>query len=390
MDMFFDLQLIGWLVVGLVMTIFALTGGFDFGAGILLPFMGKTDAERRTIINTVGPTWDGNQVWLITAGGAIFAIWPRVYAASFSGLYFAFLLVLWALFFRPVAFEYRSKLKTQRWKSFWDWALFFGSFVPPLIVGVGIGNLFLGLPFQFDPESLRFFYGTTMTSAAAFTDLFRLLQPFALLCGLVSVCMMIMHGASYLKWRTEGEVYKRSCAVIKWASLVLFALFAIGGLWIAFGINGFVWHTMAAPMQHPLSNHVTRGVGAWLTNYSVHPWMIIAPVVGLLGCLYTSFIAKKDGLVKSFIASGVTIFAIMATFGFSLFPFIMPSFVKPAQSLLVWNASSSAISLIGIIVTAVIMLPIIFAYTAFVYKKLWGRGVKMSPKVIEQRQHELY
>jgi cytochrome d ubiquinol oxidase subunit II len=356
----------------------------------VLPFIGKTDAERRTIVNTVGPTWDGNQVWLITAGGAIFAIWPRVYAASFSGLYFAFLIVLWALFFRPVAFEYRSKLKTQKWRNFWDWALFVGSFIPPLIVGVGIGNLFLGLPFQFDPESLRFFYGTTMTDASAVADLFKLLQPFALLCGLVSVSMMIMHGASYLKLRTKGEVYKRSCTTIKWVSLLLFALFAIGGLWIAFGINGFVWHSMANPMQHPLGSTVTRGVGAWLTNYSMHPWMIIAPVLGLLGCLYTSFLAKKDALLKSFIASGVTIFSIMATFGFSLFPFIMPSFVKPAQSLLVWNASSSEISLAGIIITAVIMLPIIFAYTAFVYKKLWGRDTKMCPEVIEQRQHELY
>ncbi len=389
MDMFSILQVLGWLVVGLVMTIFALTGGFDFGAGILLPFLGRTDAERRVIINTVGPTWDGNQVWLITAGGAIFAIWPRVYAASFSGLYFAFLLVLWALFFRPVAFEYRSKLTSAKWRSFWDWGLFIGSFIPPLIVGVGIGNLFLGLPFQFDPISLRFFYGSTMTDASAVIDLFKLLQPFALLCGVVSILMMVLHGASYLFLRTHGEVFHRSKKIIQWVSILLCICFAIGGIWLS-NLVGYHWTPSVNPMANPLTNTVTSSVGGWFANYHSYPLMMLAPFIGFIGAINAFIFASKIRPMLTFISSGMSIFGIMATFGFSLFPFIMPSTIAPQQSLLVWNSSSSTISLIGILITAIIMLPIIFAYTAFVYKKLWGRDVKMSENNVNQHTHELY
>lgn len=390
MDAFAILQILGWLVVGLVMTIFALTGGFDFGAGMLLPFIGKTDAERRVVLNTVGPTWDGNQVWLITAGGAIFAIWPRVYAASFSGLYFGFLLVLWALFFRPVAFEYRSKIKTAKWRNFWDWALFFGSFIPPLIVGVGIGNLFLGMPFQFDPISLRFFYGSSMTDASAISDLFALLQPFALLCGIVSILMMVMHGAAYLFLRTNGIIFERAKKIIQFSSLLLCVFFLLGGIWIATAITGYHWQAIASPMLEPLSNTVTTSLGGWLANYSSYPWMIIAPLLGFAGAILAYVFARKTQPLATFISSACSIFGIMATFGFSLFPFIMPSTVAPAQSLLVWNASSSQTSLIGILITAIIMLPIIFAYTAFVYRKLWGRNARLSPEIIDKHTHEFY
>lgn len=390
MDTFMILQVLGWLVVGLVMTIFALTGGFDFGAGILLPFIGKTDAERRTVINTVGPTWDGNQVWLITAGGAIFAIWPRVYAASFSGLYFGFLLVLWALFFRPVAFEYRSKISSARWRSFWDWALFFGSFVPPLIVGVGIGNLFLGMPFQFDPISLRFFYGSSMTDSSALLNLVELLRPFALLCGVVSILMMIMHGAAYLLMRTEGVIFQRCQKIMQWTCGLLCLLFLLGGIWIATGINGFHLQFSADAMQHPLSSNVSLSLGGWLANYAKWPWMVLAPILGFAGAIAASIFARRSKPLAAFISSGSSIFGIMATFGFSLFPFIMPSTVAPSQSLLVWNSSSSELSLIGILVTAIIMLPIIFTYTAFVYRKLWGRNSKLSPEAIEKQTHEFY
>ena len=200
------LQLVGWVAVGFLLFLFAATGGFDLGAGMLSPFIGRTNEERRVVINTVAPTWDGNQVWLIAAGGALFAIWPRVYAASFSGFYFAFLIVLWALFLRPVSFEYRSKMVSVRTRTFWDWALCVGSFVPALIIGVGVGNLFLGVPFQYDPVSLRFFYGPEMQDTNAIAALFGLLRPFALLVGVVSVVMMLMHGAAYLTFRTEGTV----------------------------------------------------------------------------------------------------------------------------------------------------------------------------------------
>ncbi len=389
MDLMSILQFLGWAVVGLVMILFALTGGFDFGAGILLPFVGKSDAERRVVVNTVGPTWDGNQVWLITAGGAIFAIWPRVYAASFSGLYFAFLAVLWALFFRPVAFEYRSKMPNQKWRNFWDWALFAGSFLPALLIGVAIGNFFLGLPFQFDPVTLRFFYGNSMQDANALVGLFGLLRPFALFCGLVSVVMMIMQGAAYLCMRTNGEVYQRVRAALTKSAWVLIALFIIGGVWVYF-MPGYIYIPQANPMDNPLNNTVITAQGAWLANYLAHPIFFVVPLLGFLGAFGVIRYAKQERMLAAFVASSVSLTGIVITMGIALFPFIIPSNNFPAQSLLIWNASSSVRSLIGIEVVGIIMVPVILFYTLFVYKKLWGRNVKMSVEQIEQESKVLY
>src|SRR5487761_2662828 len=194
--MIFDyatLKVIWWLFVGVLLIGFSVTDGFDLGVGALLPFLGKNDEERRVIINSVGATWDGNQVWFITAGGALFAAWPLVYATAFSGFYIALILTLFALFFRPVGFDYRSKVADARWRSAWDWGLFAGGFVPALIFGVAFGNLLQGVPFSFDND-LR------VTSSGSF---WQLLNPFGLLAGVVSLAMLVMHGAVYLQIRTE-------------------------------------------------------------------------------------------------------------------------------------------------------------------------------------------
>jgi len=391
MDTFAYLQLAGWVAVGFVMFLFAATGGFDLGAGMLTPFMGRSDVERRVIINTVGPTWDGNQVWLITAGGVLFAVWPRVYAASFSGYYFAFLLVLWSLFLRPVAFEYRSKFQSQKGRNFWDWMLCIGSFVPALVIGVGIGNLFVGVPFQFDPVSLRFFYGHEGLQAAnAGSDFFALLNPFSLLVGVVSVVMMLMHGAAYLAMRTDGVILKRSRTMVKVAATLLIITFAVAGIWLAKSIVGYHWHPMANPILHPLNNTVTASVGGWLTNYGEHPWMLIAPIFGFVGALLAIFFTRAQKSGAAFSASVMSVFGVVTTMGCSLFPFIMPSSTQPGQSLLVWNATSSAGSLIGILTTAVIMIPVIFIYTGFVYRKIWGRNRRISEVEVSQQQHVMY
>ena len=365
MELYAVLQFLGWLAVGLIMYLFAATGGFDLGAGMLVPFIGKTDAERRVVINTIGPTWDGNQVWLITAGGAIFAIFPRVYAASFSGFYFGILLVLWALFFRPVAFEFRSKLPSQQWRTFWDWALCFGSFIPALVIGVAIGNLFLGVPFQVDPLTLRFMYGDVQ-SPSAFIDLLMLLRPFALVTGLLCVSMMVMHGSAYLAMRTSGLILQRARAVLSISALLVIALFAVAGIWMAIGMNH------------------------WFANYHAHFWLWIGPLLGFIGAFRVLRLSAKRKPVAAFSASCVSLLGIVGTLGFTLFPYIIPSSTHPQDSLTVWNSSSSEVSLIGILVCAVIMLPIIFYYTHFVYRKLWGRDVKMSVEVIQKEDHKLY
>lgn len=389
MDFMNILQLLGWAAVGIVMILFALTGGFDFGAGILLPFIAKNDEERRVVINTVGPTWDGNQVWLITAGGAIFAILPRVYAASFSGFYFAFLLVLWALFLRPVAFEYRSKMTSLKWRKFWDWSLFIGSLVPALLIGVAIGNLFLGLPFEYDPITLRFFYGTTLTDANALLDLFGLLRPFALFVGIACVVMMILHGASYLAMRTTGVIHGRVLKVQRVSARLLVILFVLGGIWLIF-LPGYQVVFNSQALNQPLNNLVSVHASGWLLNYRHYPWMVLLPIIAVISAWKVIGFNKVGHYGKAFIASCFTLFFMISTMGLSLYPFIMPSLTHPEQSLTIYNSSSSEISLIGILVVAVIMLPIIFFYTGFVYKKLWGRGERMSVERIREESKVLY
>jgi cytochrome d ubiquinol oxidase subunit II len=178
------LRFIWWLLIGVLLIGFAVTDGFDMGVGMLTRFLGRNDTERRIMINSIAPHWDGNQVWLITAGGALFAAWPTVYAAAFSGFYVAMILVLASLFFRPVGFDYRSKIEDTRWRNMWDWGIFIGSFVPPLVIGVAFGNLLQGVPFHMD-EYMRLYYTG---------NFFQLLNPFGLLAGIVSVAMILTQG----------------------------------------------------------------------------------------------------------------------------------------------------------------------------------------------------
>lgn len=365
MDLFSMLQFLGWLAVGLLMYLFTVTGGFDLGAGMLAPFIGKNDTERRVIINIVGPTWDGNQVWLITAGGAIFAIFPRVYAASFSGFYFGILLVLWALFLRPVSFEYRSKLELLKWRTFWDWALCLGSFIPSLVIGVAIGNLFVGIPFQIDPMTLQFIYGVNPNTPNAMMDLLRLLNPFSILIGVTSVSMMLMHGSAYLALHTTKIILSRVRKAMIYSAICLIVTFLAAGIWLSIA------------MPH------------WLNNYKTHWWLWFAPLLGFLGAIAVIYFATQRKVILSFISSCVSLLGILGTLGYTLFPYIMLSSIHPEQSLLVWNSSSSEISLMGILICAVIMLPIIFLYTTFVYRKLWGRGKMSTERVIEEN-HTLY
>ena len=194
------LRLIWWAVLGVLLIGIAVMDGFDLGTAILLPVIGRTDMDRRIMINTVGPVWEGNQVWLILGGGAIFAAWPALYAVAFSGFYLAMLLLLLSLILRPVGFKFRSKLEDTRWRTTWDTALFIGGLVPALVFGVAFGNALQGVPFRFD-DTLRMTYTGT---------LFALFNPFALLAGLVSVAMIVMHGAAWLSCKTEAPLRARA------------------------------------------------------------------------------------------------------------------------------------------------------------------------------------
>src|SRR5450830_1648939 len=264
--MLFDYEtykVIWWCFVGVLLVGFALTDGFDFGVGMALPFMGKNDAERCVIINTIGPTWEGNQTWFIAAGGCLFAAWPLVYAAAFSGFYIALMLTLFSLFFRPVGFDYRSKIADPRWRGAWDGGLFAGGIVPPLICGVAFGNLLLGVPFHYD-DTMRVEYTG---------NFFQLLNPFGLLAGLLSVAMLLTHGATFAMVKTEAEIATRVRKIAIYASLATLALFVIGGFWVARGIDGYSITSMPSANSAfmPLAKTVEITSGAWMDNYERWP-----------------------------------------------------------------------------------------------------------------------
>ena len=373
------LKLVWWLLVGILLIGFVITDGFDMGAGALLPFLGKTDEERRVIINTVGPHWDGNQVWFITAGGAVFAAWPAVYAAAFSGFYIAMLLVLFALFFRPVGFDYRSKIADPRWRNTWDWGLFIGGAVPALLFGVAFGNLLLGVPFEHD-EFLR----PTYTGS-----FFGLLRPFALLAGVVSLSMLVMHGAVWLHMRAGSPVQERARKATMVAAAVLIASFALAGVWLAMGVDGFriVSQPALDALPNPLAKTVEIAEGAWLANYSAYPWMMAAPVLGLLGAALTILLAMANRPGLGFVTSSLSMSGVILTAGFSMFPFVMPSNSVPNSSLTLWDASSSHLTLTVMFWAAVIFVPIILAYTTWTYYQMWGR---VTVEHIRENDHDAY
>ncbi|UWM79069.1 cytochrome d ubiquinol oxidase subunit II (plasmid) [Rhizobium sp. WSM4643] len=373
------LRLIWWLLLGVLLIAFATTGGFDLGVGTLLPFVARTDTERRVAINTIGATWEGNQVWLILGGGAIFAAWPPLYAVSFSGFYLAMFAILFALILRPVGFKYRSKRESTNWRNGWDWALFVGGFVPSLIFGVAVGNVLQGVPFRF-ADDMRIFYEGSF---------FALLNPYALLCGLLSLAMLTMHGAAWLVLKSSGSVAERARRYGSIAALGVIVLFALGGLFLWIGVGGYRITSEISPIgpSNPLLKTVALEKGAWLANYAAHSWMITAPVLGFVGAALAFIAMRARREVMTLLFSKVAIFGIISTVGLSMFPFILPSSLDPRSSLTVWDASSSHMTLFIMLVVTVIFLPIIFAYTAWVYKVLWG---KIDEKSVTDKNSHAY
>ncbi len=360
------LRLIWWALMGTLLIGFALTDGFDLGVAALLPFVGRTDAERRMVINSVGPTWEGNQVWFILAGGAIFAAWPFVYAVSFSGFYLAMFLVLAALILRPVGFKYRSKRPDPAWRSRWDWALFVGGFVPALVFGVAVGNVLSGAPFRLDSDLRAVFDGS-------FLGLFT---PFTLVCGLLSVAMLVLHGSAWLAIKVEhGAVHDRARTFGTVAAIASLALFAVGWAFVTFGDIGYrlVGTVDHAGPSNPLRTTSELARGGWLTNYGLYPWMMIAPVLGFGGAALALFGIRRKSEPAAFAGSSASAIGIIATVGLSMFPVILPSSIDAHSSLTVWNASSSARTLGIMLFVTVVLLPIVLAYTGWAYTVMFGR-----------------
>ena len=358
------LKLIWWLLVGVLLLGFAIMDGHDMGVGTLLPFVGRNDTERRVVINTVGPHWDGNQVWFITGGGAIFAAWPLVYATAFSGFYWAMLAVLWALFFRPVGFDYRSKIHNPAWRRTWDWGLFVGGAVPPLIFGVAFGNLLQGVPFHFDDTLVSHYTGS----------FWALLNPFALLAGVVSSAMITFHGANYLMHRTQGAVQRRAKRASFWSGLTMVASFLAAGLFVG-GLDGFVITSAVDPaaLPDPLAKTVAVQSGAWLNNFRAMPALWLLPSLGVLGGLAGMALAIRGRALGAFVASALAMAGIIGTAGVALFPFVMPSSSDPRSSLTVWDSVSSHLTLELMFWATLIFMPLIIFYTSWAYKVMAGK-----------------
>ncbi|MFZ5735310.1 MAG: cytochrome d ubiquinol oxidase subunit II [Pseudomonadota bacterium] len=377
------LKFVWWIFVGLLLMGFAITDGMDMGVGTLLPFVARKDVERRIAINSVGPHWDGNQVWFITAGGAIFAAWPAVYAAAFSGFYMAMLLVLFALFFRPVGFDYRSKIENPTWRNAWDWGLFAGGTIPALIFGVAFGNLLQGVPFRLDDLLRAHYQGSLLTA------LLPLLNPFALLAGVISLAMLAAHGGVWLQLRASDAVADRARKAVLLLSPIVAVAFALAGVWLWLGIDGYriVKEAAHSAASNPLTKEVVRAPGAWLDIYAKQPLAMIVPAIGLIAPLLTMLLSAVHRPGLAFVTSAFGMVGIIGTAGLSMFPFIMPSSIDPRSSLTIWDAASSELTLTVMFWAVVIFLPIVLGYTVWCYANMWGR---VTAGEIEARAHSAY
>jgi cytochrome d ubiquinol oxidase subunit II len=359
------LRIIWWLLLGVLLIGFAVMDGFDLGLGATFRYMGRTDAERHVLLASVEPVWEGNQVWFILGGGAAFAAWPPLYAASFSSLYLAMFVLLVSLILRPVGFGYRDQLPDPRWRGAWDWALTVAGIVPGLMFGIAFGNLFLGLPFHFDAMQRPVYSG----------GFFNLLQPFALLAGITSLSMLILHGACYAAMKVGEPMAARARLLGRLASAVFVLVFTGAGIWLGSAIGGYriVGGIDHAGASNPMNKTVEVTFGAWLGNFHAWPWMWAAPAGALLAAAAAHALLRSYHVRAAFFASALVQAGTILTAGFALFPFLMPSSTQPNHSLTIWDASSSAKTLLIMLWAVILILPVVLIYTGWVYRVLKGR-----------------
>ena len=372
------LRFIWWVLVIVLLIGFSVTDGFDMGVTALLPVAGKKEVERRIMINSIAPHWDGNQVWLLTAGGAVFAAWPIVYAVSFSGFYIALVLVLAALFFRPIGFEYRAKIDNPTWRTVWDWGLFAGGFVPALVFGVAFGNLLQGVPFEFNEIAQIHYTGS----------FFALLNPFALLCGVISLAMLVTHGANWLQMKTTAELRDRARAISQVGAFVTLIAFVLAGVWLYFKEGYVVTSTLDhfAPSS-PMGKEVAVETGAWFKNFNEMPILWIFPALAVVSALLNVAFSKANRCGFAFFFSALTMAGVIITAAVSMFPFVMPSSSHPEQSLTMWDATSSELTLTLMLGLALVFVTLSLVYTIWSYIKMFGR---LDENFIDENKNSLY
>jgi cytochrome d ubiquinol oxidase subunit II len=364
MEIYLVFKLVWWILLGVLLMALAIMVGMDMGVGTLLRFVGRTDVERRVVLNTIGPHWDGNQVWFILGGGAIFAAFPLIYATAFSGLYIVMLLLLWTMIVRPLGFEYRSKLPSDTWRNVWDWALLVSGTVPMVIYGAAFGNILLGLPFHFSWNLTSYYTGSFLS----------LLNPFAILCGLLSLALSVYMGGVMLMGRTDGVVQQRARWAAKVAVCAALFLFTIGGVWVAMMPGYHLVHGPAAAIaQTPLHQDVQMVKGAWWDNFRAVSLLWVIPALAYVGMGSGWFAVHAGRSTLAWWLGALAWIGVIGTVGASMFPFLMPSSTDPSQSLTIWNSVSSLRTLIWMTGFAVVFVPVIVGYTSWAFYVMRGK-----------------
>lgn len=356
------LRIIWWLMFGLTLVGFAIMHGFGLGVAMLLPFVARTEEERRTALGTMDVAWDGNQAWFLLAGVAIFAIWPPLHAIAFSGFFFAMFAVLLGLIVRPAASRLRPCAKSASGGSAWDGVLFLSGFVPAAILGLAVGNVLQGVPFHFDVLRQPVYDGD-------FLDLFNM---FALLNGAVAVAMLCMHGGTYLALRTDGILAERARIAAAAAAMALIFLFAVSGLWAGLGIGGYavVDGASANGPSDPLAKTVAVVPDGWFHNYVSRLGAVFASGCGLIAPLSVVLLLDIRLNLHAFVASCVGVFGVVASCGLTMFPFLLPSSIDPNSSLTVWDASASRSTLSNLLIASAVLMPLVIGYTVWAFRRL--------------------
>ena len=373
------LKLCWFSLIGVLFTGFAITGGSDLGVCALLPFIGKNDLEKRIALNSIGPSWEGNQVWFITAVGAIFAAWPLVYAALFSSLYGLIFILLIPLILRPPGLDYRSKLQYPAWRKIWDCSLFLSGLLPLLLLGAIIANLFLGVPFYYDntllPHTQTFFFSS-------------LLNPYTFLLSISGASLLLLQGTLFLQSKTTEILQNRAKKIAKMLSLAFLITFPIAWYWTLYLIPGFSIVSIPAlnTAITPLAKTCIKAAGLWQTHYQTYPLGYFIPftVILMVGFAWLFSTLKRPKLALCF--NSFAIAASLATLSFTLFPFILPSSISPSHSLTLWDAAASHRTLLWMLAVSVLLVPIILSYT------LWAFRVMRGPITTDSiaKQHHTY
>jgi cytochrome d ubiquinol oxidase subunit II len=325
---------IWFVLVAVLLTIYVILDGFDLGAGVLYPLIARGEDEKSVVRASIGPVWDGNEVWLLTGAGAIFAAFPMAYAMTFSGFYLAIMLVLFGLILRAVSLEFRHR--DDSWKAVWDGAFFVGSLVPSLLVGVALGNVIRGVPMDAQGNYIGTFW--------------ELLNPYALLVGVTGLCLLVQHGAAWISVKAEGELHDRA--------------------WRYRKVSFWVCAVLAVATSYATILTVSRASDNVFG--SVAGWLFL--VVFLVGVLYTIWQMYKGGELKSFIGSAIIIIGLAGIAAVGNFPDMVPARgTPPATSLTVERAASEDLTLTVMLILAVIFVPVVLIYTALIYKTFWGK-----------------